>query len=346
MESKQPARPVPALGRLALKRVAVAAAPPAVEAAPAIVRRVLVAEADDGVRNAVIAHLPRERFQVWAYPDGDSAFDHVQAHGADVVILGREMPGLAGSVLCELIRKGKFGGSVAILLMSPRYRDHHLGARDCSAFGADEFIPLPTPPDDFLDRVDAAISRREPIARLGVLPPEMARHIDELWDALDRVSYYELLGVPPDADRNVLQQAFHERSLRLHPDRHAKLRGTHPHAWEKINTIFKRVTEAYKALSHPANRRSYNVGLRKRGALRLEPDEVRRREMRELELAATNEGRQFVLQMMECRSIGDLEGAGEALAHALRFEPENQALRDMRDAIEKLLQIVRSQSAP
>ncbi len=344
MEPKQPTRPVPALGRLALKRVAVAA-PQAAQPA-VVVRRALVGEGDEGVRNAVIAHLPRERFQVWAYPDGDSAYDHVQAHGADVVILGREMPGLAGSVLCELIRKGKFGGTVAILLMSPRYRDHHLGARDCSAFGADEFIPLPTSPNDFLDRVDAAISRREPIARLEVLPAPLARQIDDLWDALDRLSYYELLGVAPDADRNALQAAFHEKSLRLHPDRHAKLRGAHPHAWEKINTIFKRVTEAYKALAHPANRRSYNVGLRKRGALRLEPDEVRRREMRELELATTNEGRQFVLQMMECRSIGDLEGAGEALGQALRFEPENQPLRDMRDAIEKLLHIVRTQSVP
>jgi DNA-binding response OmpR family regulator len=344
METKQPPRPVPALGRLALKRVAVAASPAA--AAPAVVRRVLVAEADEGVRNAVGACLPSERFQVFAHPDGDAAYDHFAAHGADIVILGREMPGLAGTVLCELFRKGKFGGTVAILLMSPRYRDHHLGARDCSAFGADEFVPLPTPPEDFLDRVDAAISRREPIARLGALPPDLAKRIDELWDALDRLSYYELLGVPPDADRNVLQQAFHERSLWLHPDRHARLRGAHPHAWEKINTIFKRVTEAYKALAHPATRRSYNVGLRKRGALRLEADEVRRREMRELELASTAEGRQYVLQMMECRSIGDLEGAGEAVAQALRFEPENGALRDMRDAIEKLLQIVRGQAAP
>jgi DNA-binding response OmpR family regulator len=342
VEPKTPTRPTPALGRVALKKKAVSIpAAPAPE--PAVVlRRVLVGEADEGVRNAVAASLPRDRFQVWAYGDGDSAYDHFQAHGADIVILGREMPGLAGTVLCELFRKGKFGTAVTLLLMSPRYRDRLLGARDCAAFGADEFVPLPTTPDVLLDRVDAAISKREPIERLNVLPAELAREIDQLWEQLDKLTYYELLGVPAEADRPALQTAFHERSLKLHPDRHARLRASHPHAWEKINTVYKRVSEAYKTLTNGATRRSYNVGLRKRGAVRLEPDEVRRREMREMEAAQTPEGRQFVLQSLECRSLGDLEGAADALRQALRHEPENTALRDMLDAIEKLLFIVGS----
>lgn len=338
MEQKRPNRAGPALGRLALKKKAVPAAP-----GPEVpVRRVLVAEADDGVRNAVAAHLPRDRFQVWTYGDGDSAYDHYQAHGADVVILGREMPGLAGTVLSELFRKGKFGQGLTILLMSPRYRDRHLGARDCSAFGADEFVPLPTSPEVLLDRIDAALARREPIERLGVLPPELAREVDGLWDQLEKLTYYELLGVPSGADRASVQQAFHERSLRLHPDRHARLRASHPHAWEKINAVYKRISEAYKALANPATRRSYDLGLRKRGALRLEPEQVRRREMRELEAVRTPEARQYVLESLECRSIGDLEGAHESLQKALSHEPDNTALSDMLDAIGKLLYIVRN----
>lgn len=355
METKQPIRTVPTLAKVALKKVAVSrpGGPPVVPtsapAAPAVqlvVRRVLVAEQDEGVRNAVAATLPRDRFQVWTYGDGDSAYDHIGQHGADLVLLGREMPGLQGTVLCDLLRKGKNGSALAIVMMSPRYQDPTLGAGDCGAFGADEFLPLPTTPDVLLEKVELALSAREPLERLKALPPALARQVDELFERLDTLSYYELLEVPFEAERAVIQAAFHQRSLIYHPDRHARLKETVPHAFEKINTIYKRISEAYKILAHPANRHAYNVGLRRRGAVRFEPESTRRREEQELDLVTSPEARNLVMQSVECRGFGDLEGARSCLEQALRIEPDNQPLKDRIAAIAKLLFIVRTQNRP
>lgn len=372
METKSPTRTVPALGKLALKKVAVsrptpatpassgamtAARTPAAAPGPAVaqtpagpppggLRRALIAEQDEGVRNAVAAVLPKDRFQVWAYGDGDSAYDHIMQHGADLVILGREMPGLQGTVLCDLLRKGKNGSGLAIVLMSPRYVDPKLGAGDCGAFGADEFLPLPAPPDALLDRVEAALVAREPVEKLKALPPALARQVDELHLKLDSLSYFELLEIPFEADRAVVQQAFHQKSLLYHPDRHARLKGTVPHAFEKINTIYKRISEAYKVLSNPANRHAYTVGLRRRGAVRFEPESTRRREEKELDLVTSQEARNCVIQAVECRGFGDLDGARQWLEQAAVLEPDNQALRDRIDAIAKLQFIVRTQGRP
>jgi DNA-binding response OmpR family regulator len=357
VEAKPKTSTVPALGKLALKKVAVARTgtpqkpvPAAVASEPgpaaAFIRRAVVAEQDEGVRTAVAATLPRDRFQVWTYGDGDSAYDHIGQHGADVVLLGREMPGLQGTVLCDLLRKGKSGAGLAIVLMSPRYANPTVGAGDCAAFGADEFIPLPTTPEMLLDRVEQAIVSREPVEKLKALPPVLARQVDELFEKLDALSYYELLEVPIEAERGVIQQAFHQRSLVYHPDRHARLKDSVPHAFEKINTIYKRISEAYKVLSNAAHRHAYNVGLRRRGAVRFEPETTRRRDEKELDLVATPEARNFVLQAIECRSFGDLEGARGWLEQALRLEPANEPLRDRIDAIGKLLFIVRTQSQP
>jgi DNA-binding response OmpR family regulator len=357
VEAKPKTSTVPALGKLALKKVAVARPGAGAKPTPAagatgsgpaagLVRRALVAEQDEGVRNAVAATLPRDRFQVWTYGDGDSAYDHIGQHGADLVLLGREMPGLQGTVLCDLLRKGKSGAGLAIVLMSPRYVDASVGAGDCAAFGADEFVPLPTTLETLLDRIEQALVSREPVEKLKALPPALARQVDELFEKLDALSYYELLEIPIEAERTAVQQAFHQRSLVYHPDRHTRLKDSVPHAFEKINTIYKRISEAYKVLANPAHRHAYNVGLRRRGAVRFEPEPTRRREEKELDLVSTPEARNFVLQAIECRGFGDLEGARSWLEHALRLEPGNEPLRDRIDAIGKLLFIVRTQSQP
>lgn len=337
MEAKGPSGTVPRLGRIALKRVAI----PIAQAATAQpLRNAVVAEADKAVRKAVAAHLPRDRFQTLVFEDGDAAFDHIGQNAVDLVILGRELPGMAGTVLCQLLRRGRKGGSMAILLMSPSYRDPYLGAGDCNAFGADAFLPLPAPPDVLEARVEAALSRREPVARLGLMPKPLAERIDQLYGALDSLDYYQLLEVPPTADADAVQRGFHALSLVLHPDRHTRVRARAPHVWEKVNAVYKRVSEAYKVLVDPERRRSYNLGLRRRGKLRLETNDLSEREDRELSLCQTDDARHFVLESIELRSLGDLEGAGEAAARALEFEPDNEELGQIVSSIRKLLAIV------
>lgn len=348
MESKPRAGAVPALGRLQLKKVAVPvggvrdkrrSAPPAQvepeDKTPP--RRVVVAEEDKKVRNAIAALLPRDRFKVWVHPDGDAAYDHILQHGCDLAILSREMPGLSGTVLCELLRNSKKGAGIAVVLMSPQYRDAVQGARDSNAFGADGFFPLPAATELMLARIDEALSLREPAARLQVLPDDVAAELDHLWAELDKLDYYAILGVNITASERDIKGAYHQRSLIFHPDRHSGLRDTHPHIWERCNTVYKRLSEAYQVLNK--HRGTYNVGLRKHGQVRLDSDHLRQ-EIRKAEIARTPAGRREVMEAIECRNLGDLEGALEFMEKALRLEPSNDQLLEVRDAINKLLSIV------
>lgn len=339
MQAKGPAQTTPSsLGRLQLKRVAVSKADgPAKPAGPR--RRVIVAAAEKAVRDAIIALMPSERFECHGFADGDSAYDHYQGTGCELAVLSRKLPGLSGTVLCDLVRKSRKGATVALLLVGAEYTDPYLGAGDCNAFGADAFLALPASAELLHARVESALARREPIEKLGVMPKPLAQNLDQLFEAFDTLSYYALLDVPENAQKKQIQKAFHRRSMLLHPDRHTKLKGSHPHAWDKVNAVYKRISEAYKVLVDDSRRRSYNIGLR-RGTLRFEPAKIGGREQREVGYCQTDQGRAKMLESLELRSLGDLEGALEATAEAVELEPGNTDLRQVYESLTKLVSII------
>ncbi len=62
--------------------------------------------------------------------------------------------------------------------------------------------------------------------------------------------YYEILGVPRDANEKVIKDAFRQLALKYHPDRNKE-----PAAAER----FKQIAEAYAVLSDPKKRAQYDV---------------------------------------------------------------------------------------
>jgi molecular chaperone DnaJ len=62
--------------------------------------------------------------------------------------------------------------------------------------------------------------------------------------------YYEILGVPRDADEKTIKNAFRRLALKYHPDR-----STEPDAEER----FKQIAEAYAVLSDPRKRAEYDA---------------------------------------------------------------------------------------
>ena len=63
--------------------------------------------------------------------------------------------------------------------------------------------------------------------------------------------YYEVLGVPRDADESTIKKSFRRLARELHPDVNAH----DPEAEEK----FKEAAEAYEVLSDPDRRRTYDA---------------------------------------------------------------------------------------
>ncbi|MGK0358114.1 MAG: DNA-binding response OmpR family regulator [Bradymonadia bacterium] len=345
MEKKSEFRPVPLLGRIQLrKRVASTSERDQpgtpVDETRALKRRVLIAESDDLVREAMCRLLPAEHFETVAFADGDTAWRWAQSNEIDLALLDRELPRIPGTRLCEVLRSLPHGGSIGIVLVSTAYVDPYSGAGDASTYHADAFLPLPASPDLVQTRIAAALARREPIARLGVLPLAKAQAIDRLFQSLNTVNYYELLQIDSDASASTLKMAFHRQSLILHPDRYARLRHTHAHAYERINDIYKRITEAHRVLCDRGMRARYNLGLQQRGELRLSKSRASQREEKELAMCRTDAARSLVLQSLDMRSLGDLEAAEPPMAEACMVEPQNEDLAQVLGAIRKLLDIM------
>lgn len=90
--------------------------------------------------------------------------------------------------------------------------------------------------------------------------------IEQIFAALDRYSYYELLNLTPQASPDEIRAAFHRAALSMHPDRFQQ--NPDSELRSKLYAIYKRVTEGYKVLGDSQDRREYDQGLA-RGELRL-----------------------------------------------------------------------------
>jgi curved DNA-binding protein CbpA len=78
----------------------------------------------------------------------------------------------------------------------------------------------------------------------------------ELYYRLDDVNYYQLLGVPRDADRKKIKRSYFELAAHFHPDKHfRKNLGAFK---QKMEIIFGRVTEAHDTLTSKEKRPEYD----------------------------------------------------------------------------------------
>lgn len=65
--------------------------------------------------------------------------------------------------------------------------------------------------------------------------------------------HYQILGVQPDADAEMIKAIYHSHASRYHPDRLAKL----PER-QALGERFKEITAAYNVLSDPQQREMYD----------------------------------------------------------------------------------------
>ncbi len=146
---------------------------------------------------------------------------------------------------------------------------------------------------------------------------------------LEAFSYYQLLGVSPDASADEVGDAYYEIARVAHPDRH--VREPEPRRRRSIELLYARLSEAFWVLSDPEQRREYDRDLRG-GFTRLKnphpkPAGVRIRDPR------TRKARELYTQARQLLSDNDPERARVIFELAQQFEPSSSAIRA---AIEEL----------
>lgn len=126
--------------------------------------RVLLAEDDAGLADAILRGLRRRAIAVDVAHDGQAAMDKLRLVAYDVLVLDRDLPRIHGDVVCR--RLSESGTLTRILMLtasaSVDQRIEGLG------LGADDYLPKPFAMDELVARI-RALGRRTLPARPPVL---------------------------------------------------------------------------------------------------------------------------------------------------------------------------------
>ncbi len=120
--------------------------------------RVLVAEDERRVADAVARGLRREGMAVDVAYDGGSALDKARMNSYDVVVLDRDLPVVHGDDLCRTLR-GEEPDSRVLMLTAAAGLDEVV---DGLSIGADDYMPKPFAFAELVARLRALARRSHP----------------------------------------------------------------------------------------------------------------------------------------------------------------------------------------
>jgi len=128
--------------------------------------RVLVAEDERMLADAIVDGLRHLGLAVDVCYDGDAALEHVTVHRYDVVVLDRDLPKVHGDEVCRTITAGDGETRVLMLTAAASIRDRVDGL----GLGADDYLTKPFAFAELVARVHALARRARP-----ALPPVLDR---------------------------------------------------------------------------------------------------------------------------------------------------------------------------
>lgn len=119
--------------------------------------RLLIAEDEMDLAEALTAFFEKNHFSVDAVHNGADAYEYAVSGGYDAVILDVMMPKMNGIQVLERLRAEGVKTPIMMLTAKGQKNDRITGFNA----GADDYLPKPFDPDELLSRVRAILRRSE-----------------------------------------------------------------------------------------------------------------------------------------------------------------------------------------
>lgn len=120
-------------------------------------KRILVCEDEEAIRDFVVINLRRAGYDVVDVACGEDAVEvyNKQNGSFDVALLDIMMPGMDGFALCRWIREQS--SEIGIIMLSAKSQE--MDKVNCLMIGADDYVTKPFSPSELVARVDAIYRR-------------------------------------------------------------------------------------------------------------------------------------------------------------------------------------------
>ncbi len=120
-------------------------------------KRILVCEDEDVIRDFVVINLQRAGYTVVDVPNGKRALDEFEKQGGnfDVALLDIMMPGMDGFAVCRALREKS--STLGIIMLSAKTQE--MDKVNGLMIGADDYVTKPFSPSELVARVDAVYRR-------------------------------------------------------------------------------------------------------------------------------------------------------------------------------------------
>lgn len=120
-------------------------------------RKILVCEDEDAIRDFVVINLQRSGYSVSAVPSGEEALSLFEECGGDfdAVLLDIMMGGIDGFTVCKKIRE--LSGTVGVIMLTAKTQE--MDKVRGLMLGADDYVTKPFSPSELVARVDAVCRR-------------------------------------------------------------------------------------------------------------------------------------------------------------------------------------------
>jgi two-component system response regulator RegX3 len=118
--------------------------------------KILIAEDEPAILDAVSYTLRGEGFEVDGVADGESALEAARSRPYDLMVLDLMLPKLSGSEVCRRVRN-ESALPIVMLTAKSATSDRILGLE----IGADDYVTKPFSMDELVGRIRALLRRRE-----------------------------------------------------------------------------------------------------------------------------------------------------------------------------------------